>query len=479
VFEKLEEGIGQAEMLFQTSLIIISGSGDVPSFSPRQIRLIDSKTLKQHCDLSFSSAVLSIKLNRTRFVVVLENKVHVFDMKSMKMLHKLDIVSNPFGVAALSYSPENCYLAVPASTEKGQVLLYDTKNLQVVDVIHAHESPVRHMAFNSTGTMLATTSHKGTVIRVFSIPDGEKLFSFRRGTFVSTITSLSFNEDSTLLSVSSLQSLTIHVFALSAENRSSQQKDPSTASEMALRFLPVVVQDYVAPSRNFAHVTLKGAVTSCVCGFSGRSTLFVVTSDGFFYRYEVPEAGGLCKLLAEHALHDTPSEEIGVKVHPNGSLEEDAMSNRDQLPTPARPLLIEPLPFQPPSESTPDQRSASHRTSESKHRTQLADALMPTTVGSSQSHDELQDLYSEVQAEVDHIYRASCRRLRIASQTTPNFGDCLRESEIVCEPPNDANESTIDNSPIPARSASVIPPEIGMKSAAARNLMTTKRGKKR
>jgi WD40 repeat protein len=51
-------------------------------------------------------------------------------------------------------------------------------------MIRAHDSPVRIIAFNPEGTMLATTSDKGTVIRVFSLPTGKKLFTFRRGTLL-------------------------------------------------------------------------------------------------------------------------------------------------------------------------------------------------------------------------------------------------------------------------------------------------------
>lgn len=79
-----------------------------------------------------------------------------------------------------------------------------------VTVISAHASHVAAVAFNASGTSLASASEKvslrklcsqnlveelhylyyvlisfcdsqGTVIRVFSVPDGVKLFEFRRG----------------------------------------------------------------------------------------------------------------------------------------------------------------------------------------------------------------------------------------------------------------------------------------------------------
>ena len=60
---------------------------------------------------------------------------------------------------------------------------------------------------------MATSSEKGTIIRIFSIPDGKKLYQFRRGSMPARIYYMSFNATSTLLCVSSATE-TIHVFKL-------------------------------------------------------------------------------------------------------------------------------------------------------------------------------------------------------------------------------------------------------------------------
>lgn len=61
--------------------------------------------------------------------------------------------------------------------------------------------------------MLATASDKGTVVRVFSVPDAKKLWQFRRGSSSARIFSINFNLMSTLLAVSSDTS-TIHIYRL-------------------------------------------------------------------------------------------------------------------------------------------------------------------------------------------------------------------------------------------------------------------------
>lgn len=80
--------------------------------------------------------------------------------------------------------------------------------------------------------MLATASDKGTVIRVYSVPDAKKLWQFRRGTSSARIWSMNFNLTSTLLSVSS-DSSTIHIYRLQQPNQANGSAKGSNASANA------------------------------------------------------------------------------------------------------------------------------------------------------------------------------------------------------------------------------------------------------
>ena len=84
------------------------------------------------------------------------------------------------------------------------------------------------MVLNNEGTILATASDKGTIIRVFSVPDAHKLYQFRRGSMPSRIFSMSFNITSTLLCVSSATD-TIHVFKLGPQSSPTMEKLSSSS----------------------------------------------------------------------------------------------------------------------------------------------------------------------------------------------------------------------------------------------------------
>lgn len=181
--------------------------------------------------------MLAVRLNRKRLAVVLESEIYLYDISNMSLLFTIPTSPNPGAICALSPSSENCYIAYPlpkpredsgdkrpahapplstyVAPTSGEVLVFDTLTLKAVNVIEAHRSPLCCICLNSEGTLLATASETGTIIRVFSVPGGQKLYQFRRGTYPSTIYSMSFNLSSTLLCVSSTSD-TVHIFRLGA-----------------------------------------------------------------------------------------------------------------------------------------------------------------------------------------------------------------------------------------------------------------------
>ncbi|KAH8677274.1 WD40-repeat-containing domain protein [Xylariales sp. PMI_506] len=229
IFSSDDGNIAIIEMLFSTSLVALI-------LSPRHLIIQNTKRASVICELTFPSAVLAVRLNRKRLAVVLEDEIYLYDISNMSLLTSIATSPNPNAICALSPSSENCYVAYPLPKPKedgqerrpahappssslyspnttGDVLIYDTLTLKAVNVIEAHRSPLSCIALNNEGTLLATASETGTIIRVFNVPKGQKLFQFRRGTYPSTIYSMSFNMASSLLCVSSTTD-TVHIFRL-------------------------------------------------------------------------------------------------------------------------------------------------------------------------------------------------------------------------------------------------------------------------
>jgi autophagy-related protein 18 len=206
-------------------------------------------------------------------------------------------------------------------TGTGDVLIFDALSLQVVNIVQAHKSPVACVVTNADGTLMATASDKGTVIRVFSLPDAHKLYQFRRGSYPARIYSISFNLVSTLLCTSSDQE-TVHIFKLvgkdgvplhsGAEDMATPMggvHKPSygkTIKKSVTGYLPDMLTEIWEPSRDFANLKLKTAgVKSLVALSSTTPQVMVVTSEGYLYTYNIDlENGGECTLLKQYSLLD-------------------------------------------------------------------------------------------------------------------------------------------------------------------------------
>lgn len=242
------------------------------------------------------------------------------------------------------------------SPTTGDVLIFDAQKLEAINVIEAHRSPLACITLNSEGTLLATASDKGTIIRVFSVPGGRKLYQFRRGTMPSRIYSMSFNTTSTLLCVSSSTD-TIHLFKLNQQGPSSDgssthspigrdqslgaspfgsvqdedefggegnpelssRKHNGTLMGMIRRtsqnvggvvaarvggYLPKGVSEMWEPTRDFAWIKLPranqgpggsantGPLRSVVAMSNNTPQVMVVTSDGNFYVFNIDLSKG-------------------------------------------------------------------------------------------------------------------------------------------------------------------------------------------
>lgn len=116
--------------------------------------------------------------------------------------------------------------------KNGDVILFNTKTLQPTMVIEAHKGEIAALALSFDGTLLATASEKGTIIRVFNVETGVKMYQFRRGTYPTKIHSMCFNSDSQFLAVT-CSSKTIHIFKLGKTNAMAEghESDNSNAED--------------------------------------------------------------------------------------------------------------------------------------------------------------------------------------------------------------------------------------------------------
>jgi len=282
-------GFGIVELLYRTNIVALVGGGKSPRYPPNKVIIWDDHQMRPTGELCFRTEVKGVRLKRQGIAVVLENKVYVYTLAELKLRDHIQTVANPKGLCAVCSEPDKWVLACPGK-EKGciKVQLYDEdRSVQV----QSHDSSIVCLELNSSGTLLASASDKGTVIKVFSTNDGSCLQELRRGIDRAEIYCVAFHPTDPWIAVSSDKG-TIHIFSLEPE------KNPRSA----LKFMRAVFPDYFDSQWSFAQFRVRDAKT--ICAFPREpNTLTVLNSEGNYYLASFnPESGGDCVKLEQQQI---------------------------------------------------------------------------------------------------------------------------------------------------------------------------------
>uniref|UniRef100_A0A7S2UQV0 Autophagy-related protein 18 n=1 Tax=Attheya septentrionalis TaxID=420275 RepID=A0A7S2UQV0_9STRA len=229
--------IGTVAMLFRCNLLCLTGGGAIRSLHtnanfycpPNKVLIWDDHLGRCIGELSFRQCVLAVKLRRDRIAVALRDRVYVYNFSDLNVLDKIYTSDNPNGLLQISTevssssagagsssgssaNSSGMVLACPSVTP-GQVRveLYGMRKTVLID---AHESNLAALALTADGSLLATASEKGTVIRLFDArrQNAPPIQEFRRGVERATVSSLAFHSQAWLACSSDRG--TVHVFAI-------------------------------------------------------------------------------------------------------------------------------------------------------------------------------------------------------------------------------------------------------------------------
>lgn len=317
IFETSEGGVGCIHLFKSfnnTIMVAISGSGGDHLSSPRKLKIIDIKIRKKVCELTFQSSVLSIQINFKYFFILEQSKIHIIEVNGMKTLK---IIPIPMNVSVMAISKSHLsptLLAYPSSCTAGQITIINVDLAVQLSIVNdlacfdAHITPISRLQFNSSGSLLASASTKGTIIRVFD-NTGNKLFEFRRGIQHACITTLQFSPSDYFLAAGS-SSGTIHVFPIVSQNNK-EEKHEEKPDDVTINQPPEKLKNIFGSMIRAAVISVNKEVR----GFSGLSKstyiaripnsekpictglinadnndlrLFVCCSNGCLYRFLVP-----------------------------------------------------------------------------------------------------------------------------------------------------------------------------------------------
>uniref|UniRef100_A0A8C9YVM0 WD repeat domain phosphoinositide-interacting protein 4 n=1 Tax=Sander lucioperca TaxID=283035 RepID=A0A8C9YVM0_SANLU len=285
--------VASCSMLHRSNLLALVGGGVNPKFSEISVLVWDdardSREAKDKLvlEFTFTKPVLAVRMRHDKIIIVLKNRIYVYSFPDNPVkLFEFDTRDNPKGLCDLCPSLEKQLLVFPGH-KCGSLQLVDLSNTKpgtssAPFTINAHQSEIACVALNQPGSVAASASRKGTLIRLFDTTTRDKLVELRRGTDPATLYCINFSHDSSFLCASSDKG-TVHIFAL---------KDTKLNRRSALARVgkvgPVIGQ-YVDSQWSLASFTVP-AECACICAF-GKNTsknvnsVIAICVDGTFHKY--------------------------------------------------------------------------------------------------------------------------------------------------------------------------------------------------
>ncbi|ROT41035.1 WD repeat domain phosphoinositide-interacting protein [Sodiomyces alkalinus F11] len=230
--------IAHVEMMGLTNYLALVGNATHSHFSQNKVVLWDDQRDKPGTYITLLQPVRRVLqgdlLGQRHIVVVLQDSVRLYTVsKRPEFVSHYETAPNLLGLCCMS----DRLLALLGNTP-GHVQLVD-RATRTVNIIPAHNSPLRALHMSRDGKLLATASYKGTLIRIWSTRTRARLAELRRGVDPSTIFHLAFNPSGTMLACTSDKS-TLHIFDVPHPNK----PDPSsttTTSTTAAGSIPTAI----------------------------------------------------------------------------------------------------------------------------------------------------------------------------------------------------------------------------------------------
>ena len=303
-------------MYLTTNILALVGGGKNPKFSINKIIIWDDQKKRNNIigELRFNSPVLNVKMKQDRLIGICQSKIYIFNINTLETLDMFDTYDNINGIVGFSPGELICVLAFPYES-RGKVRIVNFNSLAQPPIITAHESKIACLCVNRNGTLLATSSDKGTLVRIFDVKDGKLLIELRRGAKNAEINCIIFDEYNKLVACASGTG-TVHIFSIVEamknnynENYYSDQNDGDETKNQksflsGFNFLHKLSSSYFGSEWSFAKLRLQEHKS--IISFLHNNTICALTSDGKYCLASFdPKKSGDCVKKYEFYIYDS------------------------------------------------------------------------------------------------------------------------------------------------------------------------------
>jgi len=300
----LDYEVTMVVMLYRTNILALVGSDNNMNNKRSKLIIWDDCQKKPLSELKFNQNIMNVKLRKDKIVVVCRDKIYVFNLSNFKNIDIIETGDNSHGIVGISYEQDQTLLAYP-DKDRGKVRIKNYEKSSVF-YINAHENNIAYIALSYNGSLLATASEQGTLIRIFNTDNGNLLQEVRRGKDKADIKYICFEPNYRFIAATSNKG-TIHIWSLANTLKSLNKigDNENTIIEnktSGLKWLPHFLGgEFFNSEWSFAQVRITDHRS--ICCFGADNTIIVVSTDGKYYKAQIDiEKGGECKIIQEEQL---------------------------------------------------------------------------------------------------------------------------------------------------------------------------------
>ncbi|KII95228.1 hypothetical protein PLICRDRAFT_48193 [Plicaturopsis crispa FD-325 SS-3] len=236
--------LAAAVPMHSSNLMFLLGGGRSPRYPPNKVIVWDDAIGAEVAELEFRERVRGVACRRGWLAVALKRRVVLFEIgEYVTRYAEYDTCDNSKGLLSMATAQYATLLCIPGR-QLGHVHLIHlppcppprpsgpppsvppskppppTKH--PASIIAAHSSALTTLSVPPSGRILATTSSRGTLVRVWDVHTGKPIREFRRGADKAEIFGVAFRPDEKELCVWSDKG-TVHAFALDSSGASNRQ----------------------------------------------------------------------------------------------------------------------------------------------------------------------------------------------------------------------------------------------------------------
>jgi WD40 repeat protein len=266
--------------------LFLLGGGNHPKFLKNLVILWNYPQKKLISFIKMQHTIKNIKCNSYHLFVIIKNKIFCFDSQTLKEIDSHETMEdNNKGIFSMNVVNNTSIIAFPGQ-KKGDIHIY-RYDIKKLDIIHAHSTRISCINLNNNGTLLATASDNGTLIRIFKVNSGELYREFRRGKDKAEIFSLSFSNQNEFLCITSDRK-TVHIFNIEKEiNNDENDNLPKNHKSIFGKVSGFFGIDYFNSEWSFKYI--KTDDEKSICRFSLDDTIYVLSYKGNFYNANYKE----------------------------------------------------------------------------------------------------------------------------------------------------------------------------------------------